>query len=84
MRVEDQTNLTDEELRIVPVSGAGFAPCNNAKALVAAASIFMLVHRPPKHPKTNTGLSRCWIGSRVLRLKTTHLWHERRLMAHKQ
>ena len=32
----DQVNLTDEESRIMPVSGGGFEQCYNAQAGVAA------------------------------------------------
>jgi len=34
-RPEDQINLTDEESRIMPVSGGGFEQCYNAQALAA-------------------------------------------------
>ena len=34
----DQINLTDEELRIMPVAGGGFEQCYNAQAAVAARS----------------------------------------------
>ena len=35
-RPNDQINLTDEELRIMPVAGGGFDQCYNAQAAVAA------------------------------------------------
>ena len=38
----DQINLTDEELRIMPVSGGGFEQCYNAQAVVAQGSLLVV------------------------------------------
>src|ERR1700690_2266292 len=38
----DQVNLTDEESRIMPVAGGGFAQCYNAQAAVAAGSLLVV------------------------------------------
>ncbi len=38
----DQINLTDEELRIMPVSGGGFEQCYNAQAVVAEGSLLVI------------------------------------------
>ena len=38
----DQINLTDEELRIMPVSGGGFEQCYNAQAVVAEGSLLVV------------------------------------------
>jgi transposase len=38
----DQINLTDEESRIMPVSGGGFEQCYNAQALVAEDSLIVV------------------------------------------
>ena len=38
----DQINLTDEELRIMPVAGGGFEQCYNAQAAVAADSLLVV------------------------------------------
>ena len=37
----DQVNLTDEELRVMPVAGGGFEQCYNAQALVAEESLLV-------------------------------------------
>ena len=37
----DEVNLTDEELRIMPVAGGGFDQCYNAQAAVAAGSLLV-------------------------------------------
>ena len=41
-RPTDQINLTDEELRIMPVSGGGFEQCYNAQAVVAEGSLLVV------------------------------------------
>jgi hypothetical protein len=41
-RSTDQINLTDEESRIMPVSGGGFEQCYNAQAAVAADSLLVV------------------------------------------
>ena len=38
----DQVNLTDEESRIMPVSGGGFEQCYNAQAAVAVGSLLVV------------------------------------------
>jgi len=38
----DQINLTDEESRIMPVTGGGFEQCYNAQAAVAAGSLLVV------------------------------------------
>jgi transposase len=40
----DQINLTDEESRIMPVSGGGFEQCYNAQAVVAAGSMLVIAN----------------------------------------
>jgi transposase/IS5 family transposase len=42
-RAEDQVNLTDEESRIMKVSGGGFEQCYNAQAVVDTESMLVLV-----------------------------------------
>src|ERR1700733_447232 len=39
---KDQTNLTDEDSRIMPVAGGGFEQCYNAQAVVAAGSLLVI------------------------------------------
>ena len=39
---KDQINLTDEELRIMPVAGGGFEQCYNAQAVVTADSMLVI------------------------------------------
>jgi transposase len=39
---KDQINLTDEESRIMPVSGGGFEQCYNAQAVVAEGSLLVV------------------------------------------
>ena len=41
-RPTDQVNLTDEELRIMPVAGGGFEQCYNAQAAVATGSLLVV------------------------------------------
>ena len=38
----DQINLTDEDLRVMPVAGGGFEQCYNAQAAVAAGSLLVV------------------------------------------
>jgi transposase len=49
-RPEDQINLTDEESRIMPVSGGGFERCYNAQALVDTDSLLVLAARITQAP----------------------------------
>jgi hypothetical protein len=41
-RPTDQINLTDEDSRIMPVSGGGFEQCYNAQAVVAEGSLLVV------------------------------------------
>ena len=41
-RPTDQINLTDEDSRIMPVSGGGFEQCYNAQAVVAESSLLVV------------------------------------------
>jgi transposase len=41
-RPTDQVNLTDEDSRIMPVSGGGFEQCYNAQAVVAEGSLLVV------------------------------------------
>lgn len=41
-RPDDQVNLTDNESRIMPVSGGGFEQCYNAQAVVLARSMLVV------------------------------------------
>ena len=41
-RPTDQINLTDEESRIMPISGGGFEQCYNAQAVVAEGSLLVV------------------------------------------
>ena len=42
MDAKEQSNLTDEESRIMPVAGGGFDQCYNAQAVVAAGSMLVV------------------------------------------
>ena len=46
----DQVNLTDEELRIMPVSGSGFEQCYNAQAAVAEGSLLVVANGVTQAP----------------------------------
>ena len=46
----DQINLTDEESRIMPVSGGGFEQCYNAQAVVAAGSMLVVANDVTQAP----------------------------------
>ena len=41
-RPTDQINLTDEESRVMPISGGGFEQCYNAQAVVAEGSLLVV------------------------------------------
>ncbi len=41
-RDTDQSNLTDEESRIMPVAGGGFEQCCNAQAAVDASTMLIM------------------------------------------
>ena len=49
-RPNDQINLTDEELRIMPVAGGGFDQCYNAQAAVAAGSLLVVASAVSQAP----------------------------------
>jgi transposase len=46
----DQINLTDEESRIMPVSGGGFEQCYNAQAVVAEGSLLVVANGVTQAP----------------------------------
>jgi len=46
----DQINLTDEESRIMPVSGGGFEQCYNAQAVVADGSLLVVANDVTQAP----------------------------------
>ncbi len=46
----DQVNLTDEESRIMPVSGGGFEQCYNAQAAVAEDSLLVVANGVTQAP----------------------------------
>jgi transposase len=46
----DQVNLTDEESRIMPVSGGGFQQCYNAQAVVAEDSLLVVANGVTQAP----------------------------------
>jgi transposase len=46
----DQVNLTDEESRIMPVSGGGFEQCYNAQAAVAEGSLLVVANGVTQAP----------------------------------
>ena len=46
----DQVNLTDEESRIMPVSGSGFEQCYNAQAAVAEGSLLVVANGVTQAP----------------------------------
>ena len=49
-RPNDQINLTDEDLRIMPVAGGGFDQCYNAQAAVAAGSLLVVASAVSQAP----------------------------------
>jgi transposase len=49
-RPNDQINLTDEESRIMPVTGGGFDQCYNAQAAVAAGSLLVVASAVSQAP----------------------------------
>jgi transposase len=49
-RPTDQVNLTDEESRIMPVSGGGFDQCYNAQAVVATDSLLVIAAEVTQAP----------------------------------
>ena len=46
---KDQVNLTDEDSRIMPVSGGGFAQCYNAQACVDSATMLIVSQYVTQH-----------------------------------
>jgi transposase len=53
----DQINLTDEESRIMPVTGGGFEQCYNAQAVVAAGSLLVVAADVVQAPNDKRQLS---------------------------
>jgi transposase len=53
----DQINLTDEESRIMPISGGGFEQCYNAQAAVAAGSLLVVASDVVQAPNDKQQLS---------------------------
>jgi transposase len=49
-RPTDQINLTDDESRIMPVSGIGFEQCYNAQAVVAEGSLLVIATNVVRAP----------------------------------
>jgi hypothetical protein len=49
-RDKDQVNLTDEESRIMPVSGGGFDQCYNAQASVDVESMLIVGQHLSQNP----------------------------------
>ncbi|WP_295401829.1 transposase [uncultured Thiocystis sp.] len=49
-RERDHVNVTDPESRIMPVSGGGFEPCDNAQARVEHASRLIVEQHVTQHP----------------------------------
>ena len=49
-RDKDQVNLTDEESRIMPLSGGGFGQCYNAQACVDIDSLLIVATGVSIHP----------------------------------
>jgi transposase len=49
-RDKDQVNLTDEESRIMPVSGGGFGQCYNAQAAVDTETMLVLAQHVSQAP----------------------------------
>jgi transposase len=56
-RPNDQRNLTDEASRILPVSGGGFEPCDNAQAVVDTESLLILVAQVTQAPNDKEPLA---------------------------
>jgi transposase len=59
-RDKDQVNLTDEESRIMPVSGGGFEQCYNAQASVDVETLLILAGISARIPTTSWKSSRPW------------------------
>ena len=53
----DQINLTDEQSRIMPVTGGGFEQCYNAQAVVAAGSLLVVAADVVQAPNDKRQLS---------------------------
>ena len=59
-RPTDQINLTDEELRIMPVAGGGFEQCYNAQAVVAEGSLLVIASDVAQAPNDKQQLEPMW------------------------
>ncbi len=62
----DQVNLTDEELRIMPVSGGGFEQCYNAQAAVAEGSLLVVANGVTQAPNDKRELEPMLAKTRAL------------------
>jgi hypothetical protein len=56
-RPTDQINLTDEDSRIMPVSGGGFEQCYNAQAVVAEGSLLVVATNVVQAPNDKQQLA---------------------------
>jgi transposase len=56
-RPTDQINLTDEESRIMPISGGGFEQCYNAQAVVAEGSLLVVAANVVQAPNDKQQLA---------------------------
>lgn len=65
-RPDDQINLTDEESRIMPVSGGGFEQCYNAQALVDTDSMRVIATRVTQAPNDKEPLQPMIAAGRAL------------------
>jgi transposase len=62
----DQVNLTDEESRIMPVSGGGFEQCYNAQAVVAEGSLLVVASGVTQAPNDKRELEPMLAKTRAL------------------
>jgi transposase len=62
----DQVNLTDEEARIMPVSGGGFEQCYNAQAVVAEGSLLVVASGVTQAPNDKRELEPMLAKTRAL------------------
>ncbi|NDU90369.1 MAG: hypothetical protein G3I08_10945 [Ferrovum sp.] len=59
-KATDQINLTDEESRIMPVSGGGFEQAYNAQAAVDTPTMLVVATGFRRPPTTRSKSSPCW------------------------
>ena len=71
-RPTDQINLTDEDLRIMPVAGGGFEQCYNAQAVVAADSLLVVATDVVQAANDKHTSNRCWASWRLCRRIWAH------------